>query len=172
LQPSLPVSRLLAHSIVLSIVIASAGCEGVLQEKTGGGADAGPLGQVQAPPCDLPATPTGDGHHHPGEECLMCHHQGGMDMAPPFTFAGTIYDGPGGTTPVAGATFHLIDALGTDVIVQSQTNGNFYSTDLLTFPVIAFASACPDVKPMVTPIGEADGSCNRSGCHTSGFRLH
>jgi hypothetical protein len=132
--------------------------------------DGGALSNVEAPPCDEAATPASDGHHHPGEDCLMCHHQGGE--GPPYTFAGTVYDGPGGTTPKPGVTFHLIDALGTDVIVTSQTNGNFWSTDLVTFPVVAFGSLCPDVVPMLTPLGELDGSCNTSGCHTSGFRVH
>jgi hypothetical protein len=155
------------------IVTAGAlGCDGVLHEKVGAEIDAGALGQIQAPPCDPPATPTSDGHHHPGEDCLMCHHQGSPDNAPPFTFAGTMFDSAGGAQPVAGASVHLIDALGTDVAVQSQSNGNFYATELLTFPVLAFASQCPDVKPMITVVGEADGSCNASGCHTSGFRLH
>lgn len=159
-------------SIACSITLGSAACDGVLHEKVGAEIDAGALGQIQAPPCDPPATPSEDGHHHPGEDCLMCHHQGGQDNAPPFTFAGTLFESSGGTATVAGGSLHLIDALGVDVLVQSQTNGNFYATELLTFPVLAFTSQCPDVKPMITPVGEADGSCNRSGCHTSGFRLH
>ena len=157
------------------IVIASSGCEGVLHEKPAStDVDAGALSQVEPPPCDPPATPASDGHHHPGEDCLMCHHQGSTDMppAPPFTFGGTMFDSSGGSMPLAGTTFHLIDALGTDVVVQSQTNGNFYSTDLVTFPVVAFQSLCPDVTPMINPIRDTDGSCNASGCHTSGFRLH
>lgn len=141
-----------------------------MREKSGAMIDAGALGLIEPPPCDQPATPANDGHHHPGEDCLMCHHQGGM--GPPFTFAGTLFGSAGGTMPVAGGTFHLIDALGTDVVVTSQSNGNFYSTDLVTFPVLAFGSLCPDVTPMLTPLGEADGSCNTSGCHTSGFRIH
>jgi hypothetical protein len=154
------------------IIVASGACDGVLREKTGAEVDAGVLGQIQAPACDPPATPVGDGHHFPGEDCLMCHHQGGMEGAPPFTFAGTMFDSSGGTAPIGGATYHLIDALGTDVVVQTETNGNFYSLELLTFPVIAFESQCPDVVRMLGPVTEADASCNRSGCHTSGFRLH
>jgi hypothetical protein len=156
----------------VAIVFALVACDGVLREKTGSEPDAGVLGEIVAPPCDLPATPTGDGHHFAGEDCVMCHHQGGMDGAPPFTFAGTMFDSAGGTAPVAGGTFHLIDALGTDVVVQTETNGNFYSLELLTFPVIAFRTQCPDVVRMLAPINDTDASCNKSGCHTSGFRLH
>ncbi len=100
----------------------------------------------------------------------MCHYQGGE--GPPFTFGGTLFADSGGSTPLAGGTFHLIDANGTDVIVVSQMNGNFWSTELVTFPVLAFGSLCPDVKPMIAPIRETDGSCNKGGCHTSGFRMH
>jgi hypothetical protein len=161
------------HVRRLLIAVGLAGCEGVLHEKPAGLAlDAGALAQVQTPPCDPPAAPPGDGHHNPGEDCLMCHHQGGMDGAPPFTFAGTLFDSSGGSAPVAGATIHLIDALGTDVIVQTESNGNFYSLDLVTYPVLAFSSLCPNVTPMITPLGEADGSCNSAGCHTAGFRMH
>ena len=149
----------------------AAACDGILKEQTGGdGVDAGALAQIETPPCDPPAAPAGDGHHHPGEDCLMCHHQGGE--GPPFTFGGTVFASSGGGAPLAGATIHLIDALGTDVVVTTQSNGNFWSTDLVTFPVLAFTSLCPDVKPMLTPLGETDGSCNRAGCHTSGFRMH
>lgn len=154
----------------MAIAIAFAGCDGTLREKPSAGlADASALAQIEPPPCDPPAAP-GDGHHHPGEDCLMCHYQGGD--APPFTFGGTLYDASGGAAAFAGATLHLIDAAGTDVVVVSALNGNFWSTDLVTFPVVAFASSCPNVVPMLGPLGETDGSCNKGGCHTSGFRIH
>lgn len=146
-------------------------CDGTVREQPSNTRpDAGPIAMVEPPPCDDPVAPTSDGHHHPGEDCLGCHSQGGE--APPYSFAGTVYDGPGGMAPVAGVTIHLIDSAGTDVIVTSQANGNFWSTDLVTFPVVAFGSACPDVVPMLVPLGDPDGSCNASGCHTSGFRIH
>lgn len=161
--------RWTAWTLALAGLLASA-CDGVLREAGGAAPDAGALAMIEAPPCDPPAAAAGDGHHHPGEDCLMCHYQGGE--GPPFTFAGTLYGDSGGRAPLSSATLHLIDALGTDVVVATQANGNFWSTDLVTFPVVAFASLCPDVKPMATPLGGADGSCNRAGCHTSGFRLH
>lgn len=159
-------------SRIIAFVVAVSGCDGVLHEKVGGEVDAGVLGEIPAPVCDPLETAAADGHHNAGEDCLGCHHQGGMEGAPPFTFAGTMYESPGGTAPVAGRAFHVIDALGMDVRVLTEANGNFYSFDLLTFPVVAFRSSCPDVVRMLAPIAEGDGSCNRSGCHTSGFRLH
>lgn len=161
--------RWTASSITAAWLLASA-CDGLLRETGGEAPDAGPLAQIEPPPCDPPAAATGDGHHRPGEDCLMCHYQGGE--GPPFTFAGTLFRDSGGAAPLPSATLHLIDALGTDVVVTTQANGNFWSTDLVTFPVVAFASLCPDVKAMVTPLGGTDGSCNRAGCHTSGFRMH
>jgi hypothetical protein len=155
-------------SIALAITIG--GCDGTLREKPSAGlVDASALAAVPTPPCDPPMT-AGDGNHHPGEDCLMCHYQGGE--GPPFTFGGTLFTAAGGATPHAGATLHLIDAVGTDVVVVSQLNGNFWSTDLVTFPVVAFGSLCPNVVPMLGPLGERDGSCNKAGCHTSGFRVH
>jgi hypothetical protein len=164
--------RWTASALAAAGLLASA-CDGLLKETGGAAPDAGPLAQIEPPPCDPPAAVApvpADGHHHPGEDCLMCHYQGGG--GPPFTFAGTLYADSGGAAPLAAATFHLIDALGTDVVVTTASNGNFWSIDLVTFPVVAFASLCPDVKPMLTPLGETDGSCNRAGCHTSGFRMH
>lgn len=144
-------------------------CNGVLREKPVQGDVDAVLG-VQAPTCDESVTPQSDGHHHPGEDCLMCHYQGGE--GPPFSFAGTLFADSGGSTPVVGATIHVIDAMGTDVLVTSQGNGNFWSFDLITYPAVAFGSLCPDVVPMVTALGDTDGNCNTSGCHTSGFRVH
>ena len=147
------------------------GCDGVLQETPSqGNLDASALTMVPTPACDALQSTTTDGHHDPGQDCLMCHHQGGM--ASPYTFAGTLYADSGGSTPLAGATIHLIDAAGTDVVVTSQTNGNFWSTDLVVPPVLAFASSCPSIIPMINPIHTSDGSCNVSGCHTDGFRVH
>jgi len=157
-----PVSR------VLCVVVFLAACNGVLREKPVESEPAPALG-VQAPACDDPIAPTSDGHHRPGEDCLMCHYQGGG--GPPFSFGGTLYTDIAGTTPVAGAAIHVIDTMGTDAVVITAANGNFWSYDLLTFPAVAFASLCPDVTPMATPIGETDGSCNKSGCHTSGFGI-
>jgi len=161
------VSRALSAALSVAALFA---CDGSLREKTAPTVDGGALTQIEPPPCDQAVAATSDGYHHPGEDCLMCHYQGGE--GPPFTFGGTLFADSGGTAPVVGATFHLIDALGTDVMVPTQTNGNFWSVDLVTFPVVAFASLCPDVKPMLAPLAEGEGSCNRAGCHTSGFRMH
>jgi hypothetical protein len=142
-------------------------CSGVLAEERAS-VDAGPA--VAAPPCDELKPTDSDGHHRPGEDCLMCHRQGGEGM--PYSIAGTLYTGNGGAMTVPGATIHIIDANGMDAIAVSQTNGNFWSTDPITCPAVAFVSLCPKVGAMVTPLAAPDASCNRAGCHTAGFRVH
>ena len=153
----------------ISISVLAAACTGTVHEQTQqGGPDA--AFAVTAPACDSLQATTSDGHHHPGEECLMCHHQGGTGT--PYSVAGTIYKDAGGKTAAAGVVVHLIDASGTDITVVSQTNGNFWSVDPVMPPVLAFASSCPDVVPMHGAIGAGDVGCNTAGCHTVGFRVH
>ena len=69
-------------------------CTGSLREQLGQSeVDASGLTMIQPPPCADPAvapdTGVCTGGGHPGDDCLMCHHQGGA--APPYTFAGTLY---------------------------------------------------------------------------------
>jgi hypothetical protein len=162
----------------LGLLLVATACSGDLREKIGqSDIDASVLMTINPPPCDNPATPTdgtGDctGGGRPGDDCLMCHHQGGG--ATPFTFAGTLYDAPG-TTAVGGATIHLQDAVGNIATAISHPgNGNFYSTDgFVMYPAKAFASLCPDVLGMVSPVDMSTGAtCNTSGCHSAGFRVH
>jgi hypothetical protein len=154
---------------MISTAAAAAACTGTLHEQTQqGGPDGG--FQVSAPACDPVQATTTDGHHYPGDDCMMCHRQGGTGT--PYTLGGTIYADSGGKTPAAGVVLHFIDATGSDLTVVSQTDGNFWSTAPLTPPVISFASLCPKVTPMVGAIGSGDVGCNTAGCHTVGFRVH
>lgn len=153
------------------------GCDGVLREKVGeSDVDASVLTTIPPPTCSDPVTPgeTGEctGGGLPGDDCLMCHHQGGA--ATPFVFAGTLYD-KGGMMPLGGATITLQDAVGNiATAVSHPTNGNFYVVDgFVMYPAKAFASLCPDVLEMVGPVDQATGAnCNTSGCHSRGFRVH
>jgi hypothetical protein len=123
-------------------------------------------------------TPTGDcddpvtsglpsGKHNAGRDCLDCHD--GNGGAPHWTAAGTIYTAPTGGAALPGATIHLTDADGTEVVLVSAANGNFWTTEALTFPLHARASSCPDDRMMGGAI--AQGSCNQSGCHDSAMRI-
>src|SRR5450432_320214 len=101
-------------------------------------------------------TGLGSGHHNAGQDCLNgCHNHG-------FTLAGTIYSGGAALT---GATVTVKDANGTTFDVVSQLDGNFYTTQAVTFPLTVYASSCPSMQPMVATV--AAGGCNKSGCHAS-----
>jgi hypothetical protein len=162
---------------VVCLLAVITGCHGDLQEKIGqSDIDATVLMTILPPPCDMPADPgdgSGDctGGGKPGDDCLMCHHQGGG--ASPFNYAGTVYDATG-TNAVGGATIHLQDQVGNIATAITHPNGNFYSTDgFVMYPAKAFASLCPDVLGMVSPVDMSTGAnCNTAGCHSAGFRIH
>jgi hypothetical protein len=152
----------------LLLLAASAGCGGILREDDPATDDL--VGELEPPACAEPVAAPSDGHHHPGDDCLACHRQGGD--GPPFTIAGTLFEDGGGSAPAAGVTLHFMDAAGADLMVITAANGNFWSLDSIGVPMVAFVARCPDVVPMVTPIGADEVSCNRAGCHTAGFRAH
>jgi hypothetical protein len=159
-----------------ALLVLIAACSGDLREKIGqSDIDATVLMTIPPPPCDMPATATdsGDctGGGKPGDDCLMCHHQGGG--ATPYTFAGTVYDSTG-TVPAAGVTIHLQDEVGNQATAITHANGNFFSIDgFVMYPAKAFTSLCPDVIGMVSPVDMLTGAnCNTDGCHSAGFRIH
>jgi hypothetical protein len=112
--------------------------------------------------CRDKVTLVGDGHHHPGENCQNgCHNHG-------FKLSGTLYTSATSTTPVVGATITIKDAAGFTYEMVSNTNGNFYTSSSMTFPVTVIASMCPDVHAMSGTISAANGGCNKAGCHVVG----
>ena len=161
---------------VLLALIAIAACDGSLREKVGqSDIDASVLQTIPPPMCDQPATAadgTGDctGGGKAGDDCLMCHHQGG---ATPFTYAGTLFDSMG-KQAVAGATIYLQDSAGNVATAITHGQGNFFSADgFVTYPAKAFVSLCPTVLEMIGPVDQLSGAnCNTSGCHSAGFRVH
>jgi len=144
------------------------GCVGTLEEKypaeLSNGADAGP-----PLACDEPATSGHDGHHNPGTACMDCHKAGGT--GPLFTVGGTIYTDLTGAAAITDATVRVVDATGADFALPVAANGNFWSTDAMEFPVHTFASRCPDMRDMVSPLDQSGGNCNQGGCHSGGFRV-
>jgi hypothetical protein len=120
--------------------------------------------------CKNKVTGVGSGHHNAGQDCNgACHDHG-------FTLAGTLYTTPTGSTAISGATITAIDAQGTTVNMVSQTNGNFYTTTPVTFPVTIYASECQisQTAQMMTATvpASSNGGCNSSGCHTTGAQGH
>jgi hypothetical protein len=150
------------------VVLLAFGCHGQLEplgpaEGPGPGAPPG-----DAPACDDRVATAVTGEHHPGRDCMLCHAAGGD--GPTFTLGGTLYADVAGTAPLDGAAVHVLAADGQEIVMETALNGNFWTTAPLAFPVTTWASACPDVRPMVTPV--AAGGCNAAGCHGETFRAH
>lgn len=116
-------------------------------------------------PCKNLAAANGDGHHNAGQDCLNgCHNHG-------FTLAGTLYDA-GGTNALPGGTITVKDANGAKFDMVAATNGNFYTSQAIVFPISVYASSCPTSSPMTASIASGNGGCNKSGCHASGAQGH
>lgn len=106
-------------------------------------------------PAQLP-----DGHHFPGQDCMSsCHDHG-------FTLGGTLLKPDKSVYP--GGIITVIDANQKTVNITAGTLGNFYTAEPLVFPLTTYASACPDVAPMISTVKEGEGGCAKSGCHTGG----
>jgi len=102
----------------------------------------------------------------PGHDCLACH--GGSAAhalgAPTWSVAGTVYAAPDAdpNAGVEGVLVHVTDATGAQLTLRSNLAGNFYSAEVLAFPLQqvcverAGASSCMQ--------NVAQGSCN--SCHT------
>ncbi len=130
--------------------------------------DAGAIRWVDAPPgqsnnlpCKNIVSPAPTlGEHNPGKSCFQsCHNHG-------FTLAGTLYTNATGNTGFAGATISIVDAQNKTLDIVVNSNGNFYTRQALSFPVLVLASACPSAVKMEgsTP----NGQCNAAGCHVGG----
>jgi hypothetical protein len=54
----------------------------------------------------------------------------------------------------------------------AQTNGNFYTSQAIAFPISVYASECPTSTPMTATIATGNGGCNKLGCHATGAQGH
>lgn len=151
----------------------SEGPDGGAGDPVGGGGGGGEMydaGTVAESDCDEPVVSgLASGEHRPGETCLDCHDGGGG--APQWTVAGTIYTSLTGGTALPGATIHLTDAAGSEIILVSAQNGNFWTQEAVQFPIRVRASSCPDDRLMGGQVLETGASCNQGGCHDSDMRV-
>jgi spore germination protein YaaH len=85
-----------------------------------------------------------------------------------FTIAGSLYDAASSSTSVSGATITIHDNAGQTITLVSGTDGAFYTTQSVSFPISITASKCPDTQTM--PAQSSSGDCN--SCHGSGTRIH
>ena len=133
------------------------------------GNDAGSSGSDSpaGPSCIAAVSSGGDGHHNGGQDCISCHQSvSGAN----WTIAGTLYSAASGGNAVSGATIEIVDANNTRIQLSTCDNGNFYTDQQVAFPVTVRSSQCPSNKAMSSPA--QNGSCNTSGCHASGNRIH
>lgn len=132
-----------------------------------GGGGGGDGGNAQ---CENLVTPAPNGHHRPGETCIVggCHGAPVGAGAPLFTVAGTLYTTAAGTTPKVGATI-LLPVAGTGMPRKLVTanNGNFWLEAASPLPTRPKASLCPTTIQMTNQA--ADGNCN--SCHGAGSRI-
>jgi hypothetical protein len=102
--------------------------------------------------------------HRPGQPCILCH-DGTIGSPQAFSVAGTIFEVPSTTTPLNGATVHLVDTDGHAFDTTTNAAGNFYVTPSQYaphYPMTTTVTAGSTVVTMNTLI-ETEGSCG--GCH-------
>lgn len=116
--------------------------------------------------CSPVVAANGTGHHNPGQSCLAagCHREGGT--GPLFTVGGTLYDRARSGAPVGGGTVVVIDGDGNELELVSATNGNFWTSQPVVFPLLVKASQCPADNPMISLT--QTGDCNVAACHGPG----
>jgi hypothetical protein len=112
-----------------------------------------------------PGTCEGEGGEMlPGSDCLSCHSSGAakeVEDAPPLTAAGTAFVDLDGTAPLTGATVRITDAGGFILELTTNSVGNFYTNEPLTFPINAEVEVDGTVQAMGTSVDV--GGC--SSCH-------
>ena len=171
--------RVLAVLVVSACTVGTVGSGGPPgggggPDASSGGTDA-PAGSIDAPGsgsgsgsgsgngCINQVTGTlPDGHHNPGQDCQnACHNHG-------FTMSGMIFTSINSNTAVVGATVVVKDANNQTVKMVTATNGNFYTSTPVAFPVTVLATECPNVANMTAQVTQGNGGCNKSGCHSAG----
>ena len=115
--------------------------------------------------CIAAVASPGSGQHNAGTDCMACHNGA---TATRWTVAGTLYNGNGAA--LAGATIELVQPNGQKIQLATYANGNFYTSQAVTFPLTVRASQCPSDTPMVSQVQTGQGGCN--SCHSSAMRIH
>lgn len=99
----------------------------------------------------------------PGENCMTCHTGGGQAPDQRWTIAGTVYttatDGSG--MGVSGVNIIVTDANSKQVTLTSNAVGNFYSKELVSFPLSTELRRGANVQKMAMKV--STGAC--ASCH-------
>jgi hypothetical protein len=109
-------------------------------------------------PCKTAVSPVPTlGHHNTGKNCFdNCHNHG-------FTLAGTLYTTSISNTGAGGATITVVDSNNKTVDIVVNSDGNFYTSTALAYPVLTFASSCPTAVKMNVAVAQSGRGCNT--CH-------
>ena len=125
-----------------SVPLAKAGCEPPT------------MGQLMSDPLMLP-----------GRNCQSCHVPSGQAASYRFTISGTIFkslSSPCNTGGVSGAKIEILDMSGrVQTTLTSNSAGNFYTSDPITFPVRSRITKDGVSRDMISTT--AIGSC--AACH-------
>lgn len=126
-----------------------------------------PVGEGGMGDCKPRGPLTGDGHHFPGKDCTdgSCHNHS-------FTLAGSVYTGANNNSSYAGAIVTLRMANNQTIELVAASNGNFYTSQPISYPLTVRISACPYGTSMVATVTR--GGCNAVGCHAQvgGAQIH
>jgi hypothetical protein len=129
--------------------------------------DSGTTDTTPPPECNTdnedcsPGTCGGEGSKMlPGSDCLACHKPGGGE-APTWGVAGTIFTDVYGTDGLNNATITVTDANGKDVVLTSNSVGNFYTNEKVTPPLNAMVDVGGESRAMSSSVDT--GAC--SSCH-------
>jgi len=110
---------------------------------------------------------------NPGQNCLLCHVEGGSASFHAFSVSGTVYASPDANEDagVQGVEILVTDAKGTKLTLTSNGAGNFYTAEELVPPIsvqaqwgqtrMAMVESPPSGQAMHPP---ARAACN--ACHT------
>jgi hypothetical protein len=97
----------------------------------------------------------------PGSDCLACHSAASSYDISTWTAAGTVFADYDGHAPLRGATVRITDADGQIVELSTNSAGNFYTSQPLSFPIQAEVEARDDIVRMARQA--ESGACN--DCH-------
>ena len=120
--------------------------------------------EVSALGDEVDGIPRGE-FHRPGQDCQLCHQEGGKASSKPFTVAGTIFAQPSRDVGVDQVEVRLTDSDGTKFIAKTNCVGNFFVTDAEwspKFPILVAINKNGSQRNMSSVIGRSSG-CGH--CH-------
>lgn len=113
---------------------------------------------------EVSSIPKGE-FHRPGQDCQLCHQEGGKASGAVFTIAGTIFAQPSRDVGVDRVEVRLTDSDGTKYIAKTNCVGNFFvkaSEWAPKFPILVSIYKNGTQHNMSSVIGRSSG-CGH--CH-------